>query len=161
MSYVEIDQYTMQTSCTRCGFVFQFHSRALFGRDFDTTLCQDCKAKPVKTSTKNGVLCKPWDGEFDLNTSQPLKDGQPYKPGIRTCGHSDCVLNAHIIPGAPKPVTVVPAKSSLPYRKKYKVRRVPTQVERLIAEQHDLSYRTGRRLGYGQLLAAVKREGRK
>lgn len=158
-TFIELDTQTYQSTCQRCGFVFTFNPRYLYGRNYDPSLCQDCKAEPRAAITKNGLRCKPWDGEFDLDTNQPLKDGQPYMPGTRTCGHADCVLRSHVIPAPPKPVA--PVKVSAPYRKKYKVRRVPTQVEQLIAEQHDLSYRTGKRLGYGQLLATVKREGRR
>lgn len=42
--------------------------------------------------------CIPWHGYFATDWVTPVdEEGQPYLPGIRTCGHSDCVNVAHII----------------------------------------------------------------
>ena len=40
---------------------------------------------------------KPWQGEFDSETlTRPIYEGKPVLPGIRNCGHSDCVNPEHI-----------------------------------------------------------------
>lgn len=127
-TFVEIDRETTQTTCQRCGFIFTFHSRYR-ARDYDTSFCKDCKAKPVSVTRKNGLECKPWQGEFDLDTDQPMKDGKPYLVGPRICGHSDCVNNAHVL-----------------------------TFEKLEAERLDISYRTGIKMTHRELLIAVKRE---
>lgn len=78
------------------------------------------------------MTCTPWQGEFDFDTMQPLDDkGRPYMPGMRKCGHADCVNSAHVL-----------------------------TFEKLEAERLDISYRTGVKLTHRQLLIAVKREGR-
>lgn len=123
-----LDNYTTQATCERCGYVWEFPSRQLHGRNYDASLCASCKAKPQRTSGK----CRAWEGEVDLDTLQPIRDGKPYMVGIRTCGHSDCVTRSHVV-----------------------------TVESLIAELHDLSYRTGTKKNYKQLMAAVRREGRR
>lgn len=135
-TFIEIDSQTLQSTCERCGYVFQFNPRYLHGRNYDPNLCSNCKAKPTKSITKNGLRCVPWDGDFDLDTDQPMRDGQPFMPGKRTCGNADCVNRKHVI----KP---------------------QTNHQDLIAEQHSISYRTGKQLTYEQLLAAVKKEGNK
>jgi hypothetical protein len=40
--------------------------------------------------------CLPWHGDFD-EQDNPIQDGEMYRPGIRTCGHRDCVRQSHIV----------------------------------------------------------------
>ena len=130
-NYIELDNDVVQATCTICGYVFTFNARNLTGRAFDASLCKDCKAKPVRSVTKNGFLCTPHQGEFDLDTDQPLKNGKPFMPGFRKCGNADCVKSTHVI-----------------------------TVEAMTAERFSIEYRTNERRNYKQLLAAVKKEGR-
>lgn len=123
------DNFTkVQATCERCGSTWTFSSRQLT-RDYDSTTCADCKAKPQRHVIKNGLRCTPWDGEFDLDNNHPLKDGKPYMIGPRKCGNADCVNKNHVL-----------------------------GIEALIAEQFDLSYRTGIKLDYAGLKRAVRRE---
>jgi len=39
--------------------------------------------------------CRPWAGEVD-DEFRPLRNGKLWKPGVRKCGHADCVKAAHI-----------------------------------------------------------------
>jgi len=60
-------------------------------------LCVSCCAKPAKTIV--GPLdtkCIPWHGEFDLNDNPLTDDGHELMPGVRLCGHSDCVNREHL-----------------------------------------------------------------
>jgi hypothetical protein len=40
--------------------------------------------------------CLPWGGDFD-QYNRPMIDGHLYLPGLRTCGHLDCVLISHVV----------------------------------------------------------------
>ena len=47
--------------------------------------------------TKQGK-CLPWHGGFAADDITPLDDeGKPVLPGVRGCGHNDCVNPSHII----------------------------------------------------------------
>lgn len=119
-----------QSTCNRCGYVWSFPTRYLHGRNYDHTLCGNCKASPQLTVKRDGIVCKPWDGDIDLDSMQPIDDdGKPYMPGIRTCGNSDCVFRSHVI-----------------------------TTDQLIAELHSISYRTGKTLTYEALLKQLKKE---
>jgi hypothetical protein len=87
---------TARSTCQRCGVVFEFPSRYLYGRNFNAELCADCKAQPQKTITKDGMTCKPWPGDFDLDLNVCLKDGKPHLVGPRSCGKADCIAPSHI-----------------------------------------------------------------
>jgi hypothetical protein len=99
MTQIEID-HDRTYSCPRCGA--DVTGAALFKRQWRGDFrreCRDCLAVPAQLEGK----CRPWSGDIDLNTMQPLKDGKPYMVGERTCGHLDCVAKAHvIIPAEPK-----------------------------------------------------------
>lgn len=124
-----------EVACGRCGIFIPFNTIAKRqSRGNTDDRCADCRATESGKGGSNsrGVhLCLPWHGDIDLDTMQPLKaNGQPHMPGIRTCGHLDCCNRRHVI-----------------------------SFEALEAERHDLSYRTGQRRDFTQLLAAVKKEG--
>lgn len=120
--------------CSRCGILIPWQTIAKrLSRSNPEDRCRDCIPRDtVNRIQARGVKseCNPWAGDIDLDTLQPLKrDGSPHMPGIRTCGHADCVNRNHII-----------------------------NMADLEAERHDISYRTGDRRGYFELLAAVKKE---
>lgn len=119
--------------CKRCGADFVIGIDALSKRKergSEIHLCQDCNAKPKQFERHGEYNCKPWQGELDLDTLTPVDPkGRPVMPGTRICGHSDCVNESHVFGG-----------------------------NKAIAEQFDISYRTGRKLSYPQLLRAVKQE---
>lgn len=97
-------------------------------------ICLDCSAAKKATLAYGDLICKPWGGDFDLDTLTPLKDGRPFMPGQRICGHKDCIESSHIL-GQPN-----------------------DELKRLIAEQHDISYRTRRKKNYDQLIKSVRKE---
>jgi len=79
--------------CERCGFEWDLNSTRQ-----KTVLCASCRARKVQTvHTKKGK-CLPWHGGFAKDDVTPLDDdGQPVLPGVRSCGHNDCVNPSHII----------------------------------------------------------------
>ena len=58
--------------------------------------CQDCRRTERSIDYGLGKPCIPWMGEFDGNDN-PMKFGELYLPGDRTCKHRDCVEQSHII----------------------------------------------------------------
>ena len=83
----------MDYSCKRCGAEMSPAAVAkAFSRGRLVTTCVSCRAKrAVQVGS-----CRPYQGDFDLDTFQPMKNGQPYKPGKRLCGKADCVADRHI-----------------------------------------------------------------
>ena len=58
--------------------------------------CQSCRAQKAKTVRYGTEKCIPWHGQF-LNDVTPVDhNGEEIFPGIRTCGHSDCINSEHI-----------------------------------------------------------------
>lgn len=129
---IELNREFMRTTCNTCGKIFDFRVEYLRRSTYDTSKCKDCKAKPVSVVKSKLGLCTPHKGEFDWETMTPMKNGKPYKPGIRKCGNADCVARAHLI-----------------------------LFEDLLAEQHSLEYRTGVRLTTKQFQTAIKEEAKK
>jgi hypothetical protein len=72
--------------------------------------CIDCTAKPVGKITVHHpalgqIQCYPHKGEVN-ELWQPLDVlGDLYRPGVRLCGHKDCVNTAHIEKQTVKPLT--------------------------------------------------------
>jgi len=79
--------------CERCGFEWELNSSRQ-----KTVLCASCRARKVQTvHTKQGK-CIPWAGYYAADDVTPLHDdGTPVSPGVRGCGHNDCVNPSHII----------------------------------------------------------------
>lgn len=134
VAYIEEDARQNRPGvCTRCGqeiagYVMEARRR----RESTNTQCSDCNAGVRYWETHGDLICKPWTGEVDLDTFQPLdKAGQPYMPGPRRCGRADCVNSSHVLSD-----------------------------EVLIAEQFSTYYRTGKKLNYKQLVKEVRKEGR-
>lgn len=58
-------------------------------------LCGSCLARPAKTISYGlAKSCKPWGGVFDRDDN-PVLDGHLFMPGLRSCGHKDCVEVTH------------------------------------------------------------------
>ena len=82
--------------CERCGYLlteaqlkhFQLHKMEL--------LCKSCTAKPSnQVGQSKDDYCKPHQGDFDYDDN-PMKNGKLFRPGVRKCGHSDCIRTSHI-----------------------------------------------------------------
>ena len=83
-------------NCSRCGIhidITVIEKRQARGNN--NTNCSDCNAKPLKKTPDN---CIPWTGEVDDDWNPIDQYGRPHRPGVRTCGHKDCVNRNHIIP---------------------------------------------------------------
>ena len=80
-------------SCSRCGIDISpaMLAKALSRGRTDKT-CTSCRAQQ---SFQVGD-CRPYQGEVDLDTLQPMKNGQPFRPGKRLCGNADCISKHHI-----------------------------------------------------------------
>lgn len=123
--------------CARCGQEIDGETMwTRINRGSANRNCQDCNAGK-RYEVKNGdLICKPWQGDVDLDTFQPLdKKGQPYMPGERICGNADCVEKTHVVTLLGKPTT-----------------------QDLIAEQFSVFYRTGERRNYQELIDTLRRE---
>lgn len=85
-------------NCERCGIEIDeiiIYKRQLRGDENKN--CLDCRMKPKKEIKYNKERCTPWQGEVDDDFNPIDKKGKLYLPGIRTCGHKDCVKQSHII----------------------------------------------------------------
>jgi hypothetical protein len=58
--------------------------------------CDSCKAVREERIQYGESYCLPWGGDFD-QYNRPMIDGHLYLPGLRTCGHLDCVLVSHVV----------------------------------------------------------------
>ncbi len=105
-------------NCERCGM--EVSEAAIERRKARGTydgLCSDCRNGRATEIKYNGEPCRPWRGEVDEDWNPIDQKLRLYLPGVRTCGHKDCVNKQHVI---------APNYS-------------------LELERNDLSYRTGRR----------------
>jgi len=108
-------------NCERCGI--EIDSKTIErrkGRGILDGRCSDCRVKQLNEIKYNGIICRPWRGEVDEEFNPIDRNLKLYLPGIRTCGHRDCVTKDHII-------------------------QVPETIDRTLElERNDISYRTGR-----------------
>jgi hypothetical protein len=105
-------------NCNRCGI--EVSEQAVERRKARGTYdgkCSDCRAKPTYEIKYDGDKCRPWSGRVDEDFNPVDQKLRLYLPGVRVCGHKDCVNKEHII------------------RSDYS----------LELERNDLSYRTGTR----------------
>lgn len=86
-------------NCERCGIelsettIEKRKSRGIYdGR------CFDCRSNSSYQIRYNGTVCRPWRGEVDDDFNPIDKSLRLHLPGIRSCGHKDCVNKDHIIP---------------------------------------------------------------
>jgi len=119
--------------CKRCGFVDQSNQISKRVERGGSQECASCLARPASTIKTEFGVCRPHKGEFDQDDNPLDHRGKLFRAGIRLCGNADCIAKSHI--------QVV-------------------SVQDLEAERLDLSYRTGRKLSFAQLLEKVKKEGK-
>jgi hypothetical protein len=106
-------------NCERCGIEIDNKTiERRRARGQEDQRCSDCRVQHLYEINYNGTICRPWRGEVDEDLNPIDQKLRLYRPGLRTCGHKDCVNKEHII--TPR----------------------PTNLE---LERNDLSYRTGRR----------------
>lgn len=114
-------------SCLICDSQWEIHE----GRENKHLYCLECRRSEKRIDYGHSEPCIPWRGDFDLDDN-PMKNGQPHKPGERKCNHRDCVQDSHIIE--------------------------PMSWESLEAERHSTFYRTKRKLSYQKLMATLQKE---
>jgi hypothetical protein len=59
-------------------------------------LCVSCRMRPALSIQYGSSRCVPWRGDFDREDN-PMVHGVLFLPGVRACGHSDCVNGLHIV----------------------------------------------------------------
>jgi hypothetical protein len=105
-------------NCNRCGI--EISESAVERRRARGTYdgkCSDCRITKAQYQIKyEGDICQPWRGRVDEDFNPIDEKLKLYLPGLRTCGHKDCVNRSHVI-------------------------KAPTDLE---LERNDISYRTGR-----------------
>lgn len=58
--------------------------------------CESCRVQRRRfIKYDNGLVCEAWQGDFD-EWDNPTDNGELFMPGVRTCGHRDCVNPDHI-----------------------------------------------------------------
>ena len=91
-------------NCDRCGIEVEPAVIAKrVSRGSANKNCADCNLGPMQYIKQ--TMCRPHQGlvDDDLN---PIDDYlQPYRPGVRICGHKDCVAKDHIIPSVERQTT--------------------------------------------------------
>ena len=87
-------------SCERCGMRINVETiQKRLKRNNLNPNCQECSYKQTKVIVnKDGSTCRPWQGEIDLDTMQPMENNKPYMIGTRTCGKLDCCNKSHVKP---------------------------------------------------------------
>ena len=61
-------------------------------------LCVSCRMRPALSIQYGASRCVPWRGDFDKDDN-PMVHGELFLPGVRACGHRDCVNGLHIVIG--------------------------------------------------------------
>lgn len=103
--------------CERCGMsVTAATIERRKARGTYDGMCSDCRSGRANEIKYEGMVCRPWRGEVDEDFNPIDAKLKLYLPGLRTCGHKDCVNKEHIV-------------------------RTPQPLE---LERNDISYRTGR-----------------
>lgn len=103
--------------CTQCGQPISGQTlakRQARNPEGYSTRCADCAAVPVATIRATG--CQPWDGDFDWDLMTPTLNGQPVMPGLRECGHADCMNKKHVLPMSVDSVALIGQQFSVPNR---------------------------------------------
>jgi hypothetical protein len=59
--------------------------------------CSDCRNGMANEIKYDGKVCRPWRGEVDEDFNPIDRNLKLYLPGVRVCGHKDCVNKDHII----------------------------------------------------------------
>lgn len=82
----------LRVVCRRCGWSWVVES----GRRRAFELCESCRVKPALSVRYGSDRCIPWRFGFD-EFDNPLRDGVLFLPGVRVCGHRDCVNPLHVV----------------------------------------------------------------
>jgi hypothetical protein len=89
--------------CQRCGIREETKAMQKYAARTGKVWCESCRTPRRRFVVyEDGRVCEAWLGDFDA-ADNPMKDGQPYLVGVRTCGHSDCVNLDHIVGELTKP----------------------------------------------------------
>jgi hypothetical protein len=85
-------------NCERCGIEVSLEAMLTReARGNNDKRCSDCRVKPAKQIRSDYGICRPWRGEVDEDLNPIDNKLKPYMPGVRLCGHKDCVNPAHIM----------------------------------------------------------------
>lgn len=68
----------------------------LVKRRQQVVLCVSCRMRPALSIQYGASRCVPWRGDFDRDDN-PIVHGELFLPGVRACGHRDCVNGLHIV----------------------------------------------------------------
>lgn len=79
--------------CKRCGLSWEV---PLVKRRQQVVLCVSCRMRPALSIQYGASRCVPWRGDFDRDDN-PMVHGELFLPGVRACGHRDCVNGLHIV----------------------------------------------------------------
>ena len=83
-----------RVDCRRCGFKWAVSADKRGRKDL---LCVNCRAKK-QTIIQYGLLrCIPHEGQVDSDLNPITDEGELFLPGVRVCGHKDCVTVTHIV----------------------------------------------------------------
>lgn len=125
----------MRNSLTATCLICQTDWELNESRENSHLYCQMCRKKSErKIDYGHADPCIPWNGDFD-EYDNPMKNGQFYLPGPRSCGHKDCVQKAHI---SWEPTPMTPQEATL--------------------ERYSIAYRTKKALTYEQFMARLEAE---
>lgn len=81
--------------CSRCGSTWTINAQKRNRTDLRCFSCRMRKSLVIKYGSQK---CVTWQGEFDRETlTVPMHEGRPVLPGLRKCGHIDCVNAEHVI----------------------------------------------------------------
>lgn len=124
--------------CHRCGMEDQRGQILKRVERGGSQECASCLARPTNSVKTDYGICRPHRGELD-EFDRPLDHrGKLYREGERMCGNSDCIAKSHIAGSEPE---------------------ISPEQKALEAERHDISYKTGKKLSWDQLVKAVISEG--
>lgn len=82
-----------EVECRRCGWKWVVNPAKKHDRSL---LCKSCRVKPAKVIQYGVLRCEPHVGKVN-DDLDPIDDlGNLIMPGLRTCGHRDCVNPKHV-----------------------------------------------------------------
>jgi hypothetical protein len=122
--------------CRRCGIEDQRGQILKRVERGGSQECSSCLARPSSSIRTAYGICRPHKGELDENDRPLDHRGKLFREGKRLCGSKDCITKSHIV-------------------------KMTAEEKALEAERLDISYRTGKKLGWDDLIQSAKKEGRK
>jgi len=82
-----------RVECRRCGFKWNVAASKKNDKDL---LCRSCRQGKQKVIQYGDLRCEPHLGKVN-DDLDPLDDnGELFMPGVRLCGHRDCVNSKHV-----------------------------------------------------------------